>query len=73
MQPPKENILSLQDTIAAAIAAAMAPFQQQLDELHANMQAVQSLQSPMLLDEDQGQKRGASSAEVRSSLRLRMA
>ena len=71
-QPPKVNILSLQETIAATIAAAMVPFQEHLDRLNANMQMMQSLQSPMLVDEDQGQKRAASSAEVRPPLRLRI-
>ena len=64
--------MSLQETIAATIAAAMAPFQLQLDTLTADMQVLQSLQSPMLVDEEQGQKRGASSAETRPQLRLRV-
>ena len=71
-KPKEENVMSLQETIAATIAAAMVPFQQQLDRLKTDMQVMQSLQSPMLVDEGQGEKRGASTAETRPSLRLRV-
>ena len=71
-KPKEENVMSLQETIAATIAAAMVPFQQQLDRLNADMQVMQSLQSTMLVDEGQGEKRGASTAESRPPLRLRV-
>ena len=47
-------------------------WQQQLDKLSADLQILQSLQSLMLTDDDQGQKRGISSAETCPSLRLRV-